>query len=74
MRRRRDKVSVIAALRVAPTPRQMDFYFLADPKHYITAETVVRFLRKLLRASATLQPLEALHEAFRSVEQLREDI
>ena len=47
--RHRDKVSVIAALSVAPTLRRLGLYFLADPKHYITAETVVRFLRELLK-------------------------
>ena len=47
--RHRDKVSVIAALSVAPTLRRLGLYFLADPKHYITAETVVKFLRELLK-------------------------
>ena len=47
--RHRDKVSVIAALSVAPTLRRLGLYWLADPKHYITAETVVKFLRALLK-------------------------
>lgn len=47
--RHRDKVSVIAALSVAPALRRLGLYFLADPKHYVTAETVVKFLRALLR-------------------------
>ena len=47
--RHRDKVSVIAALSVAPTLRRLGLYWLADPKHYITAERVVTFLQELLR-------------------------
>ena len=47
--RHRDKVSVIAALSMAPTLRRLGLYFLADPKHYITAETVVTFLGELLK-------------------------
>ena len=47
--RHRDKVSVIAALSVAPTLRRLGLYWLADPKHYVTAETVVKFLRELLK-------------------------
>ena len=47
--RHRDKVSVIAALSVAPTLRRLGLYFLADPKNYVTAETVVKFLRELLK-------------------------
>ena len=42
-------MSVIAALSMAPTLRRLGLCFLADPKHYITAETVERFLRELLR-------------------------
>ena len=45
----RDKVSVIAALSVAPTLRRLGLYWLADPKHYVTAETVGKFLRELLK-------------------------
>ena len=47
--RHRDKVSVIAALSVAPTLRRLGLYWLADPKHYVTAETVGKFLRELLK-------------------------
>jgi len=47
--RHRDKVSVIAALTVAPALRRLGLSWLADPQHYVTAETVVRFLRTLLR-------------------------
>ena len=47
--RHRDKVSVIAALSVAPTLRRLGLYWLADPKSYVTAETVVKFLRELLK-------------------------
>ena len=47
--RHRDKVSVIAGVSVAPTLRRLGLYWLADPKHYITAKTVVKFLRELLR-------------------------
>ena len=45
--RHRDKVSVIAALSVAPTWRRLGLYWLADPKNYVTAEMVVKFLREL---------------------------
>ena len=47
--RHRDKVSVIAALSIAPTLRRLGLYWLADPKNYVTAETAVRFLRELLK-------------------------
>ena len=47
--RHRDKVSVIAALSVAPTRRRLGLYWLADPKNYVTAETVVKFLHELLK-------------------------
>ena len=47
--RHRDKVSVIAALSVAPSLRRLGRYFLADPKNYVAAETVVKFLRGLLK-------------------------
>ena len=47
--RHRDKVSVIAALSVAPTLRRLGLYWLADSKNYVTAETVVKFLRALLK-------------------------
>ena len=47
--RHRDKVSVIAALSVAPTLRRPGLYWLADPKDYVTVETVVKFLRERLR-------------------------
>ena len=46
--RHRDKVSVVAALSVAPTLRRLGLYWLADPKNYVTAETMVKFLRVLL--------------------------
>ena len=46
--RHRDKVSVIAALSVAPTRRRLGLYFLADPKNYVAAQTVVKFRRELL--------------------------
>jgi hypothetical protein len=39
----------VAALSVAPTLHRLGWYFLADPKHYVTAETMVRFLRELLK-------------------------
>ena len=47
--RHRDKVSVIAALSVAPTLRRLGLSWLADPKNYINAPTVVKFLQALLR-------------------------
>ena len=47
--RHRDKVSVIAALSVAPTLRRLGLSWLADPKNYVAAATVVRFLRELLK-------------------------
>ena len=46
--RHRDRVPVITALSVAPTLRRLGLAWLADPKHYVTAETVVKFLRDLL--------------------------
>ena len=48
-RKHRDKVSVISALSVAPTLRRLGLYWLADPKNDVTAETVVKFLRGLLK-------------------------
>ena len=47
--RHRDKVSVVAALSVSPRRQRLGLYFHADPRHYITAETVVDFLRKVLQ-------------------------
>jgi putative transposase len=47
--RHRDKVSVVAAISLSPRRRQPGLYFQADSKHYITAETVVKFLRAVLR-------------------------
>ena len=40
---------MIAALSVAPTLRWLGLYFLADPKHYVAAQTVVKFLHALRR-------------------------
>jgi transposase len=45
----RDKVSVIAALSVAPLLRRVGLYFRTDPKNYIDAEAVVSFRRELLK-------------------------
>ena len=47
--RHRDKVSVIAALSVAPTLRRLGLYWLTDPKNHVSGETVVKFLRELLK-------------------------
>jgi transposase len=47
--RHRDKVSTIAALSVAPLRRRLGLYFRTDPKDYIAAQTVVSFLRDLLK-------------------------
>jgi putative transposase len=47
--RHRDKVSTIAALSVAPLRRRLGLFFRTDPKNYIAAETVVSFLRDLLK-------------------------
>ena len=47
--RHRDKVSIIAALSVAPTLRRSGLYWLADPKNYVSAETVGKFLRERLK-------------------------
>lgn len=47
--RHRDKVSVVAALSLSPRRKQLGLYFHADPKNYITAETVVKFLRAVLK-------------------------
>jgi len=46
--RRRDKVSVVAALSVAPGRRRLGLYFHADAQHYIAAQTSVVFLREVL--------------------------
>lgn len=47
--RHRDKVSVVAALSISSARHRLGLYFQADPAHYITAETVVKFLRAVLR-------------------------
>ena len=47
--RHRDKVSVVAALSISPKRHRLGLYFHADPRHYMTAETVVKFLRAVLR-------------------------
>jgi transposase len=47
--RHRHKVSVIAALSVAPLLRRVGLYFRTDPKNYLDAEAVVSFLRELLK-------------------------
>ena len=47
--RHRDKVSVIAAVSVAPQRRRLGLHFHTDAKHYIDAEAVANFLRVLLR-------------------------
>ena len=47
--RHRDKVSVAAAVSVSPGGRHLGLYWHADPKSYVTAETMVKFLRDLLR-------------------------
>jgi hypothetical protein len=45
----RDKVSVVAALSVAPGRRRTGLYFHADAQHCIGAPTIVAFLREVLR-------------------------
>ena len=47
--RHRDKVSVIAALSVAPRRQRLGLLFHTDAKHYIDAPAVADFLRALLR-------------------------
>ena len=47
--RHRDKVSVIAALGVAPKRQRLSLFFHTDAKRYIDAEAVAGFLRVLLR-------------------------
>jgi transposase len=47
--RRRDKVSVVAALSVAPGRRRTGLYFHADAQHPIGAPTIVAFVREVLR-------------------------
>lgn len=47
--RRRDKVSTIAALSIAPRRRRLGLYFQTNSKTYIDAAGVVSFLRGLLR-------------------------
>jgi hypothetical protein len=46
---RRKKVSVIGAVSVSPTARRLGWYFATLPDGYFAAETVVEFLRDLLR-------------------------
>ena len=50
--RHRDKVSIIAALSVAPTLRRLGLYFLADAENYVTAETGVKFYVNCAQAFA----------------------
>jgi putative transposase len=47
--RHRDKVSTIAAITVAPNRRRIGLYFQTDPKTYVDATAVVKFLRSLLK-------------------------
>lgn len=47
--RHRDKVSVAAAVSVSPGGQRLGLYWHADPKAYVTAETMVGFLRELLK-------------------------
>ncbi len=47
--RRRDKVSTIAAISVAPRRRRLGLYWRTDPVRYIDAAGVAAFLRGLLR-------------------------
>lgn len=47
--RHRDKVSVIAALSVAPQRRRPGLFFHTDAKHYLDAQGVANFLRTLRR-------------------------
>jgi transposase len=46
--RHRHKVSVVAALSVAPGRRRIGLYFQADAKHAIGAPAIVAFLREML--------------------------
>jgi hypothetical protein len=46
--RRRHKVSVVAALSVAPGRRRIGLYFHADAQHPIGAPTIVAFVREVL--------------------------
>lgn len=47
--RRRDKVSTVAAISIAPRRRRIGLYWRTDPKTYLDAAGVVAFLRDLLR-------------------------
>jgi putative transposase len=47
--RHRQKVSTIAAISVAPGRRRVGLYWKTDPKDYIDAAAVVKFLGDLLR-------------------------
>ena len=47
--RHRDKVSTVAAISVSPQGRHLDLFWRTDPKHYLTAEAMVGFLRELLQ-------------------------
>ena len=44
--RHRDKVSVAAALSVAPRHRRLGLYFRTDAKHYFNGERIALFLRE----------------------------
>jgi len=46
--RHRDKVSVVAAVSLAPRRRRLGLYFQTDAKSYIDASAIVAFLRDLL--------------------------
>lgn len=46
--RHRDKVSTIAALSVSPQLRHLGLHWRTDPKNYVDAAAVVRFLADLL--------------------------
>ena len=47
--RHRDKVSVAVAVSVSPAGKHLGLSWYADPKTYVTAETMVGFLRNLLK-------------------------
>lgn len=47
--RHRDKVSTVVALSVSPRSRHLGLSWHTEPKDYVTAQTMVGFLERLLR-------------------------
>ena len=48
--RNRDKASTVAALSVSPRGRHLGLHWRTDPRNYVTAEAMARFLEDLLQS------------------------